>query len=299
MTARTTRISRWGPAIATLVALAVLAALIVYWAMQLMAPAVTIAPSGSLVKMSGAIDTSASRRLFGDASNKPATLARRASVDVKVNGVLASDYRAAAILSIDGQPAKAYGVGEEIEEDFFIESITSEEVVLDRDGEEIRVDVPEANRDISILTSGKNDDGATAAPASTSAVRQGNRVNANSRSRVRRPGARRGTSASRPALQPRRLPPSGAAAAAASARNTTTGAIKPNTPAAARPAGVGRPGPANARGTSGSPRTTAARPSTVQPNVGQPNTGQQNPQNAQTQTQGQAQPQGQNGQQPQ
>jgi|GEM_PF-3913077 len=292
MTARTARIGRWAPAIATLIALAVLAALIIYWAMQLMAPTVTIAPTGSLVKMSGAIDTSASRRLFGDASDKPAGPARRASVDVKVSGVLSSEYRPAVILSIDGQPAKAYGEGEEIEEDFVIESITKEEVVLDRDGEEIRVEIPKNERDIAILTSGKNDDGATAAPAQTSASRR-TRNPSNSRSRVRRPGsAQRGSSASRPALQPRRLPPSGAAAASAAARNTTTGAIQANTPAAARPAGVGRPGPGKARpGQAGAAtginnnRNTAVQPD--QPNGVPPN--QQN---------GQLPQQGLNGQQP-
>lgn len=283
MTARTARLGRWAPAIATLIALGILAALIIYWAMQLMAPTVTIAPSGSLVKMSGAIDTSASRRLFGDASNKPAAQARRASVDVKVSGVLASDYRAAVILSIDGQPAKAYGVGEEIEEDFVVESIDNKEVVLDRDGELIRVDVPEANnRDMAVLTSGKNDDDAAATPASTNLVNRPAGA-ASPRSRVRRPGAQRASSASRPALQPRRLPPSGAAAASAAARNTTTGAIKANTPAAARPAGTGRPGPGQARrGQPGNaPANNNPGNTTVQPNPqnGQnaPNPNQQQP----------------------
>lgn len=233
------RIGSWAPAIATLVALAVLAALMVYWAMQLLAPPVTIAPSGSLVKMSGTIDTSASRQLFGNASGTPVTVARRASVDVKVSGVLASDYRAAAIISIDGQPARAYGAGEKIEDGFTVDSINNKEVVLNRDGEVIRVDVPElSNRDMAVLTSGKNDTSATSSPVPTNTARRP-AANPNPRSRVRGPGARNGTGG-RPALQPRRLPPSGAAAASAAAKNTT-GVPQPNTPAARRPAGVGRP----------------------------------------------------------
>ncbi len=264
------RLGRWGPAIATLVAVAVLAALLVYWAMQLLAPPVTIAPSGSLVKMSGAIDTSASRQLFGNAYNTPVKAARRASVNVTVSGVLASDYRAAAILSIDGQPAKAYGVGESIEEDFIVESVDNKEVVLNRDGEEIRVNVPElTNRDFAILSSGKNQDGANSSPVPTNSMRRPT-ANPNSRSRVRRPGARNGAG-SRPALQPRRLPPSGAAAASAAARNTT-GVPQPNTPAARRPTGVGRPGAGQARpNRPGTPPTnSAASPAQGQNGQNQP-----------------------------
>jgi general secretion pathway protein C len=252
---RTVNSGRWAPALVSLLMFALLCGLLVYWAMQLLAPPVTIAPSGSLVGNQAAIDTSSARTLFGSADGRPAAAPpRRASVKVDVFGVVASAERAAAILGIDGKPAQAYGVGQPIDgdEDFTITEVSASEVVLDRGGEEIRVEV-QSGGDLAVLTSGQNESAAaaTAAPANTRST--GARRPGNNRTRN---GAR---GASRPTLAPRRLPPSGAAAAAAAARNTT-GVPTGNTPGAGRPAGTGRPGGQAANGQQQPPRTRLGSP---------------------------------------
>lgn len=252
---RTVNTGRWAPILVSLLMFALLCGLIIYWALQLLAPPVTIAPSGSLVGNQATIDTSSARTLFGSADGRPAAAPiQRASVKVEVFGVVASAYRAAAILGIDGKPAQAYGVGQPIDgdENFTITEVSASEVILDRDGEEIRVEV-QSGGDLAVLTSGQNES-AGAATTSPANVRRTGRPNGPNARRTR--NNTRG--ASRPTLAPRRLPPSGAAAAAAAARNTT-GLPAGNTPGAARRPGTGRPG-GQANGERQPPRTRLGSP---------------------------------------
>ncbi|MGC1442206.1 MAG: hypothetical protein WA888_16495, partial [Burkholderiaceae bacterium] len=89
-TLRTVAGGRWMPTLVSLLMLGLLCGLIVYWAMQLLAPPVTIAPSGSLVNAEAPPDTLASGGLFGSANSGPAPVQRRTSVKVEVFGILAS-----------------------------------------------------------------------------------------------------------------------------------------------------------------------------------------------------------------
>lgn len=162
---------------------ALLCATVAYWALQLLAPAVRIAPAGSLAGAEAATSPGLAQALFGrtGAATTEAAPAQAGATDIKVLGVIASTERGAAVISVDGRPAEAIGVGDRIDDTHRLKAVSAREVVVVRNDEtELRVPAPEPP-DVAILTSG---------PA---------------------PGA----SPAREAPPPRPLPPAGAAAAAA------------------------------------------------------------------------------------
>ncbi|MEZ5649027.1 MAG: type II secretion system protein N [Burkholderiaceae bacterium] len=132
--------------------LALLTALLVFWGMQLAAPRVTIAPSGSLVDQSGRLDTMTAGRLFGVAGQASPAQARLPD-NIKVLGVIASASRSAAVLQVNGQPAAPYAIGQSVDGTLTVKNVSRDEVVLDRDGEELRAPAP-ARYDASILAGG-------------------------------------------------------------------------------------------------------------------------------------------------
>ncbi len=175
--------ARWAPRLLSVLLFALLCAIVAYWALRLLEPPVRIAPSGSLAAAEAVGSLGPAQTLFGRAGTSDAPVARALASNFKVLGVIADTERGAAIISIDGRPAEAYGVGMQIDDNHKLKAVSAREVVILRGGEEIRVDAP-AITDIAILTSG---------PA---------------------PGSPRPADG-RPAPPPRPLPPAGAAAAAA------------------------------------------------------------------------------------
>lgn len=200
-----------------------LCGLVAYWAMQLAAPRVSIAPSGSLVDQRGAPDTRAAGRLFGVPGGAPAQ-AGRIPDNIKVIGVIASTGRAAVVLQVNDRPAAPYGVGQAVDGGLTVKSVGRDEVVLERDGEELRAPSP-PRYDPAVL-SGASPEGAPPSPVAA-------------------------TTSQRPALPPRPLPPSGAQAAVAPA---------PAAPVAGAGAPVAAqvPGGAGARAPTLSPQSGAA-----------------------------------------
>ena len=136
--------------LATLALAAVLASTIAYWALQVLAPRPAIAPA-TASDLVGSADPSAAARLFGGAA--PAMAAAAAPSNLRVAGVAASDRLAAVLLSIDGQPARVYGVGDALPDGAKVVSVGADRVVLERGGARIELAAP-ARPSVALLTSG-------------------------------------------------------------------------------------------------------------------------------------------------
>jgi type II secretory pathway component PulC len=148
--------------LALVLCLGIIAA-IAYWAGQLMAPRVAIAPSSiaSSATESSIANQTWMGQLFG---NPPAAIVMAAvSSNMSLQGLL-SGARPAAVISVDGKIARPYGLGDEIQPGVKVKSISTEQVVLDRNGEQISLAAP-AKRTTSVLTNNEGKPRAgTAAP---------------------------------------------------------------------------------------------------------------------------------------
>jgi general secretion pathway protein C len=136
--------------LALLFCLAIVAA-ITFWAGQLMAPKVAIAPSpiaNSAAETSGG-NASSMAQLFGNPP--PVQLASAQAGNMSLQGLL-SGTRPAAVIVVDGKPARPFGLGDEVQSGIKVKSISSEQVVLDRNGEQITLAAP-TKRTVAILTS--------------------------------------------------------------------------------------------------------------------------------------------------
>ncbi|MFK7962632.1 MAG: type II secretion system protein N [Burkholderiaceae bacterium] len=223
----------WGAGLASLLMLALLCGLIVYWGLALASPAVSIAPAGSLVSQSTGLDTGLASTMFGRANGAAPVASAPLPRNIKVVGIAASADRSAVIVSVDGQSAGAYGVGQQIDDSLKVVSVDSAEVVLEHRGETIRVPAP-ASADLSALNANAdglasgatsaNAAGSSPAPAGTRsppvqalssppATRATQQPSNNARA-PRRLASTVHTGGARPPLPPRTLPPAGAAAAA-------------------------------------------------------------------------------------
>ncbi len=215
----------WGAGLASLLMLSLLCGLIVYWGLALASPSVSIAPAGSLVSQNTGLDTGLASTMFGRADGAAPVASAPLPRNIKVVGIAASAERSAVIVSVDGQSAGAFGVGQQIDDSLKVVSVDSAEVVLEHRGETIRVPAP-ASADLSALT-GNADGVASRASGSNTGSPPASTVQARSSPPAalppRQPGVNEraprrlassgNTGGVRPPLPPRTLPPAGAAAA--------------------------------------------------------------------------------------
>lgn len=158
---RTVASRRWASSVAAFVAFAALCAVLAYWALQLFAPPVRVAPAGSLVDYRSAPDLGAAATLFGRASDAPSR-ADPGSSDIRVLGVAASDARGSAVLAIDSGGAKAYMIGDRVGDDLRLVAVRSDAVVLERNGARFELPTPQ-RPSVALLSSGPSAaNGATA-----------------------------------------------------------------------------------------------------------------------------------------
>jgi hypothetical protein len=143
---------RWAPYLATTVLVGVLAGTATYWALQLFAPRVAIAPAGSLVDWQKAPDLGAASRLFG-APPSAGGPAEATPSNIRVLGVAASSLRATAILSIDGKPPIALMAGARIDDHARLLEVHPDAVVIEQAGSQIRLPAPK-RPDIGVLSAG-------------------------------------------------------------------------------------------------------------------------------------------------
>jgi len=150
---RTVASRRWTLLAASLAMFAMLCATIAYWALQLLAPAVPIAPTASLVDQRDAPDLVAAAKLFGmPVGGRAGTTAASVS-NIQVLGVAASEVRGSAVLVVDGKPPKAYMVGDKVTGDTVLVEVRSDAAVIERAG--VRIDLVAPQRpSVAILSGG-------------------------------------------------------------------------------------------------------------------------------------------------
>jgi len=150
---RTLRLRRWAPSIAAVAAFGTLGATCAYWALQLLAPPVAIAPTGSLVDTQSVPDLAAAQSLFGSSASAPVT-AGAISSEIRVLGVAASAMRGSAVLVVDAGAPGAFLVGDEVGPGLRLVEVRSDAAVLERNGARIELPAPQ-RPSIRLLSSGQ------------------------------------------------------------------------------------------------------------------------------------------------
>ena len=167
---RTVASRRWTLLAASVAMFAMLGATIAYWALQLLAPAVPIAPTASLVDQRDAPDLVAAAKLFGMPVGGRAGAPAASVSNIQVLGVAASELRGSAVLAVDGKQPKAFMVGDKVTGDTLLVEVRSDAAIIERNG--VRVDLVAPQRpSVAILSGGpvrpESATAATAAPVST------------------------------------------------------------------------------------------------------------------------------------
>lgn len=152
------------PRLLTLVAAGVLASVVAYWAVQLAAPRSPTAPFGTIGDARDGLDLQLAGQMFGMPGGV-APVAGRAASNIQVLGVVAGPPTASAVLSVDGKPAKAFGLGDEVTPGMTLAEVRIDAVVFDRGGLRSEAPAP-ARASLAVLTSGPQQPGAanTTAP---------------------------------------------------------------------------------------------------------------------------------------
>ncbi len=142
--------------------LSLLLGAIAYWASIWLAPAVRIAPAGTLSDQTGPLNLGQAQGLFGQVAVAAPQVTVAASSNIKVVGILAAGQKGSAILAIDGKPGKVYMLGDQVDAQLKVISVDVRQVTLGQDGSMTRQTLaapPKAA--ISILTQGPSKAGAT------------------------------------------------------------------------------------------------------------------------------------------
>ncbi len=141
------------PRIISLLLFALLIGIIAFWASRLMAPATAIAPAAVNGDNNNASNSTWTKQLFGNTAASPSVAdGPIADSQLTVLGVITGGA-GAAVISIEGKPGKAFGVGELVTAGVRIREITAENVVIDRNGSKVKLAAP-LKGDLAVLTSG-------------------------------------------------------------------------------------------------------------------------------------------------
>ncbi|MDM0075893.1 type II secretion system protein N [Variovorax sp. J2P1-59] len=118
--------ARWPVATATTGLWALAAASIVFWGLRLAAPSDAIAPP-AVATPQAAADPAAVAQLLGAVPTQAAVVAApEAASRFALLGVVAdSDGQGAALIAVDGKPAKPFRVGAKVEEGYVLQSVTT------------------------------------------------------------------------------------------------------------------------------------------------------------------------------
>ncbi|MGJ7544310.1 type II secretion system protein N [Variovorax sp. LT1R16] len=117
---------RWPAATTTLGVWGLAAASVVFWGLRLAAPADGLAPPPVSGVPVATIDTAAVAQLFGAPSDKTAVVAAtpQAASRFALLGVVADSARqGAALIAVDGKPARPYRVGSQLVDGYVLQSV--------------------------------------------------------------------------------------------------------------------------------------------------------------------------------
>jgi general secretion pathway protein C len=124
--------NRWAVAGSTFVLWALVAGSAVYWGMKMSARAGGAAMAPAVVRTPAAAEPAALARLLGasPATTAAAPVPSAASRFALVGVVASRSERGAALIAVDGKPAKPFRVGTMIEEGLVLQSVTARRAVL-------------------------------------------------------------------------------------------------------------------------------------------------------------------------
>jgi general secretion pathway protein C len=145
-----------------------LIAIVAFWASQLLAPRVGVAPVVVSAPPSDNQESAFTKQLFGNAPTVSATNAIAADSRLQVLGVMTGSS-GVAVLSVDGAPAKPYSVGQTIAKGVVLSQVKADKVIIKRDGVEQTLPAP-ALPNIAILTVGKSSANASNNPVTSNSL---------------------------------------------------------------------------------------------------------------------------------
>ena len=122
---------RYLPRLVQRTAVVALAAGVGVWGAIVFAPSPPPAPPTSAASTTLATDTQPVSRWFGTGSG--------AKIQVVVAGLISAGPRGSAVLAIDGRPARAYAVGNDLAEGVTLAEVGRSGVVLNQGGERVEV----------------------------------------------------------------------------------------------------------------------------------------------------------------
>jgi general secretion pathway protein C len=147
--------------VASVLLFALLCAIVAYWTLQLVAHRAPVAPAGAVARTQAPLDLAQASRLFGGVPVASAAAGR--SGDIRVTGVLAAGRQGIALLSVNGAPAKAFGVGQQVTEGVRVEAVEPDLVRLAQGDRMLEIEAP-ARGSVSLLTSGPSRSAPAAPP---------------------------------------------------------------------------------------------------------------------------------------
>ena len=142
----------WPAWIASLALVALLGAVVAHWAVTLFAPRSPIAPPALTLDPRALPELQQAGQLFGvdRVAQAPAQLA-----NVQVLGIVAAGARGSAILGIDGKPARAFAVGEQLNATQRLIEVRNNAVVIGNGAARYEV-APPPGASLAVLSSGAN-----------------------------------------------------------------------------------------------------------------------------------------------
>ena len=128
--------SRWPSVTATTGIWALAAASVVFWGLRLTAPSDAVAPP-AVLKRPSEPDPAAVAQALGAVSNQPVAAATpEAASRFALLGVVAdADQQGAALIAVDGKPARPFKVGTKVADGFVLQSVTTRAVALGPDAD--------------------------------------------------------------------------------------------------------------------------------------------------------------------
>ncbi|MBB3177257.1 type II secretion system protein N [Variovorax sp. Sphag1AA] len=123
--------ARWPAAATTAGIWALAAASVVFWGLRLAAPSDAIAPP-AVLKAALEPDPAAVAQMLGAVSNQPVAAATpEAASRFALLGVVAdADQQGAALIAVDGKPARPFKVGAKVADGFVLQSVTTRGAAL-------------------------------------------------------------------------------------------------------------------------------------------------------------------------